>query len=108
MGILQVCPLRTGDMPDIHLKPRLGGVCLLGGCRGLAQQAVQLVFQRQFLFLQGFDLVMGGMFDMRFQILDLLVQIVVLVEDVEEMAVGGFQLRDQVAVFWKHRRSRQG
>ena len=87
MGILQVCPLCSGDMPDIHLKPRLGGVCLLGGCRGLAQQAVQLVFQHQFLFLQRFDLVMRGMFDMRFQILDLLVEVVVLVENVQEMAV---------------------
>lgn len=67
------------------------------------QDDVELVLQMQLLLLERLDLLMGAADDVGLHVLDLLVQLVVAVEQVHEVMVGGLELGDQVAVFGEHR-----
>ena len=70
--------------------------------RRLAQDLVELVLECQLLLLQRFDDKVRCRFDARFHVPDSLVEFVVLVIEIEEMAVGRLELGNQVTVFGKH------
>jgi hypothetical protein len=62
--------------------------------RRLAQYLVELVLECQFFFLQHFDGDVHGRFDSRFHVPDPLIEFIVLIEEIEEMTVGGLELGD--------------
>jgi hypothetical protein len=59
----------------------------------------------QIFFLQRFYIFMRTRFDMGFHVLDLLIQFVVFVKQVNEMAVSRLEAGDQITVFGKHANS---
>lgn len=69
---------------------------------GFFQEAVKLVFESQFFFLQNFNFFMRPRLNAGLNILNLLIEFVVLFKKTQEVTVSCLKLRNKIAVLWKH------